>query len=111
MNDLLLLGVLGAAAHYLLYRALITRWLWSRYPARLDAFLSCSACTGFWIGAGVGLYWRYRGISSLGLQADDPALILASALACLAVAPIVAWLQIAALERLGGGVGGEEAAE
>lgn len=101
ISDLLTLGVAGAAAHFLLYRALVTRWLWSRYPHRLDAFVACSACTGFWVGLGIGFYWRWSGTDALGLHADLPALPVAAGAATMVVSPAVAWVQIAALERLG----------
>lgn len=47
MNVLLLVSLV-AAAFYLGDRALITSWLWSRYPRWLAAQRSCPACAGFW---------------------------------------------------------------
>lgn len=38
------------ALWYLGSRAVITRVLWSRYPARLTRFMDCAACTSFWWG-------------------------------------------------------------
>jgi hypothetical protein len=59
MTALVLYPLLTAAIFYLLARAMITSWLWSRYPPRLDAFLSCAACAGTWYGAGVALAVGY----------------------------------------------------
>ena len=105
MTDLLYLGVAGAAAHFLLYRALITRWLWSRYPKAIEPFFACSACTGFWIGAAVGFLWMARGIPALGLAADDPILPAASGVMTMVMAPIVSFLHLWALEQLSPHVG------
>lgn len=54
-----LYALLGAAAYYLGSRATITHWLWSRYPERLDRFMLCAACSGFWygVGAAMGIGW------------------------------------------------------
>jgi hypothetical protein len=43
-------------AHYLLARAEITRWLWSRFPPWFDRWASCAACSGTWIGAALSFY-------------------------------------------------------
>ena len=40
----------SAALYYLGSRALITSFLWTRYPSWLVGFMDCSACTGFWYG-------------------------------------------------------------
>jgi hypothetical protein len=58
---LLLYALLTTAFYYLGARAKLTQWLWSRYPKRLDTFMMCSACSGFWYGIGVGFgigWWR-----------------------------------------------------
>lgn len=51
MELLVVYSLLTSAAFYLGSRALITGWLWSRYPRRLATFMDCAACTGFWYGA------------------------------------------------------------
>lgn len=38
------------ALWYLGSRAVITSWLWGRYPTRFARFMDCAACTGFWYG-------------------------------------------------------------
>ena len=47
---LLFMTLLPAAFWYLTSSAMITQWLWSRYPAWLDELTHCSACSGFWWG-------------------------------------------------------------
>jgi hypothetical protein len=42
--------LLTASLYYLSCQAVITSWLWERYPAWLDSFLRCAACSGFWWG-------------------------------------------------------------
>lgn len=101
MMDLVLLAIVGAAAHFLLYRALVTRWLWSRYPAWIDSFFSCSACTGFWLGLGVGIYWHLHARPSFTLPAGDPVVPIVAAASTMVLSPMVAWLQTWSLERLG----------
>lgn len=53
---LLLICVIATVGRYLLVEAAIFRWLWSRYPSSIDAFLSCAACSGFWFTGAAGLY-------------------------------------------------------
>lgn len=55
----LLLLLLPTAAWYLTSSAVITQWLWRRYPAWLDTFLHCTACSGFWWGMLVSLGFTY----------------------------------------------------
>lgn len=69
MTGIVLYPLLTVALYYLGSRALITQWLWSRYPPRLDAFFLCAACSGFWYGAAVA--------ALLGLGLDVPFLGLA----------------------------------
>lgn len=54
-----LYALLSTAAYFLGSRATITRPIWSRYPKRLDAFMLCAACSGFWYGvaAALGIGW------------------------------------------------------
>lgn len=57
IDSIFVLPFVTAALFYLGARAMITQWLWSRYPAWLDSLTSCAACVGFWWGmitAGIG---------------------------------------------------------
>lgn len=46
--------VLCTAAYFVLARAEVTRFLWSRYPGPVARAARCAACGGFWIGAALG---------------------------------------------------------
>lgn len=101
MTDVLLLGILGAAFHFLTYRAEATRWLWSRYPGPVDRLMRCVACSGFWVGGALGALCRAQGRPVLGFE--DWLLLPACALVTMVAAPPIAWLQIYTLTALGGG--------
>lgn len=47
---LLLYASLTSALFYLGSRALLTAFLWTRYPPKLARFFDCPSCTGFWWG-------------------------------------------------------------
>lgn len=49
-ENLFLLGVLSATVHWIVARASITRFFWSRVRGWLAKLLACPACSGFWIG-------------------------------------------------------------
>ena len=49
------LALMAPAVHWLAARAEITRPLWSRASGRLSKLLACPACSGWWIGLGLGL--------------------------------------------------------
>lgn len=99
---LVLYPLLCATAYYLFARATVTEFLWSRYPKWLDRLTACAACSGFWYGLGcAGLGW-WRDWSFLGLPARDPLTVALVGLLAVTWTPIVAWLQISALQQLGG---------
>ena len=50
IDGILIYPLLTTALFYLGARAQITQPLWSRYPTKLDAFMSCASCSGFWYG-------------------------------------------------------------
>ena len=58
------LGLLSAAIHWIVARAKVTRSFWSALwlPGFISDLLACAACSGFWIGLGLGL----AGIRPLG---------------------------------------------
>lgn len=57
LNALATLGLFSAVIHWLVARARITRGFWGALwlPSRLSELLACAACSGFWIGLGLGL--------------------------------------------------------
>lgn len=85
-----LILILPVAFYYLGSRAVITRWLWSRYPARFARFMDCAACSGFWYGAAV----------AAGLKIPWENLFIAG-LVTLVTTPIGAAIMQHALELLG----------
>jgi hypothetical protein len=99
MEIILLYALVTSACFYLGSRAMITSWLWSRYPPRLSRFMDCAACTGFWYGTALTL------VLGAWLDITPFALPLVAApiigLASLVWTPIVAGLMHVALERLG----------
>jgi hypothetical protein len=50
------LGILAGTLHWLIARATVTRSFWGALwlPGWLDSLLRCAACSGFWIGIGLG---------------------------------------------------------
>lgn len=105
MNALLLYSILSAALFYLGSRALITRTLWSRYPAPLAHFMDCSACSGFWYGVALAItIGRHYGLDFLGLDPYDVFTPIVVGLGCLTLTPIVAGLAQAGIEQLGSAV-------
>ena len=106
MTDIILIGIAGAAFHFLSYRAEVTRWLWSRYPAFLNKFLGCCACSGFWVGGALGWFYRSQGREVLGFEGW--LLLPACAIVALVASPPVSYIQIYALQSMGLGQDGTE---
>jgi hypothetical protein len=100
--SLLLYPLLTAAAFYLGSRAVITTWLWSRYPARLAAFMDCAACSGFWYGAGAALVFQQP---FLGLDGHAWTTPIVVGLCSIIWTPVVAAMQQRALDELGSALG------
>ena len=69
MMPLMLMTAVSTALFYLGSRALITHWLWSRYPPALASLFECPACVGFWWGVVLALtLFRHSQLSVLGLD-------------------------------------------
>ena len=49
-------------------RAVITRFIWSRYPPTLDRFMDCPMCSGAWYGALVSIVFTQLGYHYPGLE-------------------------------------------
>jgi len=56
-STLVTLGILAASFHWLAARAQVTRGLWGALwlPGFVDSLLRCPACSGFWLGLGLGI--------------------------------------------------------
>lgn len=66
MIAFLIYPLVTTALYYLGAWALVTRWLWSRYPPVLGAFMVCAACSGFWYGLGAAWLLPYAGVTFPG---------------------------------------------
>jgi hypothetical protein len=102
MNTLILYCLTTTSTYYLLARAMITKPLWSRYPAWLDYYTSCAACSGFLYGVTVAV--------AIGLPYDLPFLGLPGrswltpvvvGLGSMVWTPILAYVHVYALLNLG----------
>ena len=56
-STLATLGILAAVLHWVIARAGITRWFWDAawLPRGFKSLLECPACSGFWLGLGLGI--------------------------------------------------------
>ena len=108
MENIVLYALLTTAAFYLGSRAVITAWLWSRYPPKLARFFDCAACSGWWYGLviGMALSWGI-GISPLGIPATEWYSPIVIAFGSLVWTPILAAVMQMGLERLGSAVDDE----
>jgi hypothetical protein len=100
MELLIVYALLTSSAFYLGSRAVITSWLWGRYPKRLARFMDCAACSGAWYGAGFSYLANVLGYPSSGPLAEWWSPILVG-LCSIVWTPIVAGLMQAGFERLG----------
>lgn len=102
MTALLVYSLLTSALYYLLARAEISRFLWSRYPAKLDHFMTCAACSGFWYGVLVSVVLgHFGGFHFPELPDDGYTAHVIVGLCSIVWTPVVSWLHLAALDRLG----------
>ena len=102
MSTLILYMLLTSALYYLLARAMITRWLWSKYPPWLDYYTTCAACSGFLYGVlcAVAIGWT-QDLPLLGLPGRSVLTLAISGLGSMVWTPVIANLQINALYQLG----------
>lgn len=93
----LLYSFLTVSIHYLLSRAEITRWLWSKYPPWLDRWALCPACSGTWIAGFIGILGALLKLSFLGLPGRNIFTVIAIALCGTVWTPILGYLHIKCL--------------
>jgi hypothetical protein len=55
MKHLIILSVVACSTYYILAYSRILAWLRPRFPRIVQEMLTCSACSGFWLGAWGGL--------------------------------------------------------
>jgi len=101
MQTLLLFALLCGALYYLGTRALLTSWLWSRYPPTFARFMDCSACTGFWYGVllTLGAGWIDHPLP-FDLPFDGLSMVVIG-LCMLVVTPLIAGVMQITLEYVG----------
>jgi hypothetical protein len=110
ITTLLVFGLLSTALFYLGSRALITRWLWSRYPLPLARWADCPSCSGFWYGVFLSLVIGdlFSPLLELGVQAPVAAQVGLEAflvgLTMLVLTPLGAGLMQHALNVVGSAV-------
>jgi hypothetical protein len=91
-----------ASMFYLGSRAVITSWLWRRYPRRLAAFMDCSACSGAWYGALIAYIGGYQlELPLLGLPGARASTVALAALCSIVWTPIAAGLMQRGFDVLG----------
>jgi len=94
----ILLPVVSTVLFYLAGHAVITQWLWSRYPAWLEAWAMCPACSGVWWGGGLGLlFGKWLGLSIFGLPPTHWGTWLVTSAWCAFWMTLLAWVQLRAL--------------
>lgn len=102
MATLALYALLTTAVYYLLAKAMITRWLWSKYPVWLDYYTSCAACSGFLYGVLVALVLGWPlDLPFLGLDGRAWWTPMLVGLGSMVWTPIIASWQIHGLISLG----------
>jgi hypothetical protein len=105
MQTLILYALLTSSMFYLGSRAVVTRFLWSRYPAGFAAFMDCSACSGTWYGLVVAFTGGYVfHLSFMGLPGESWATAAIVALCSMTWTPIVAGFMQRGFDTLGSAV-------
>ncbi|KKN61339.1 hypothetical protein LCGC14_0522710 [marine sediment metagenome] len=95
MNTVVLYITISTALYYLLARAKITQWLWSRFPAWLEYWTLCAACSGTFYCAGAAVVLgRHYDLPLLGFAGDHPLAIVVAGALGMVFTPIVAYLQV-----------------
>jgi len=102
-----LILTLPAAFFYLGSRAMITSWLWNRYPPALARFMDCAACSGFWYGFCLALAGRFYGFALPMLNPQDWMTPILTGLLTLLTTPWLAAIHQTSLESLGSTVDDE----
>lgn len=102
MTTIALYPLLTTALFYLFARAMITQFLWSRYPSWLDYYTSCSACSGFLYGVAVAVAigWS-QDLPFLGLPGRFWMTPITIGLCSIVWTPLLADLHVRALYQLG----------
>jgi hypothetical protein len=98
----LLILILPVSFYYLGSRAMITHWLWSRYPKPLAKFMDCAACSGFWYGFGCAvIFGHWYEVSIFDLEPEKALTWILTGLVTLTTTPIGAAIHTRAFAAIG----------
>ncbi len=95
------LFLIPVATFFLGSRAMITQFLWSRYPRWLDSLRECAACSGFWDTLILALFLRYVIGAPLPILPNSNWCPLLLALCGVVTVPLIASMHDRALQDLG----------
>lgn len=97
IQQLILVGILCAAAHWLVARSAILEPLWSRATGKVDELLRCAGCSGFWLGLAAGAGGARPVITPASWPAAAP--VLLTGLVAMLVTPVFEAVMLWGLER------------
>jgi len=98
VHQLAILGLLSTSIHWIVGRSKIAQPLWSRARGWFGALLACPACSGFWIGLGLGAAGA-KPIGGLPHVGHDAAAILAAGLLAVVLTPVCEAVMLLGLEH------------
>lgn len=94
--------ILAYIGHYLLARAQITSWLWTRYPKWFDEWASCPACCGTWTGFLAAMWLNANGYNFWLLRSNEFTSWVIMAAVCMFTTPLLAWPHLTAMMHTSG---------
>lgn len=98
VRQLVILGLLSASLHWIVGRSKLAQPLWSRARGWFGALLSCPACSGFWLGLGLGAAGA-RPVGGLSHRWHDAAAITVAGLLAVVITPMVEAVFLLALQH------------
>ncbi len=98
VHQLVLLGLLSTAVHWIVGRSKVGRPLWSRAGGWFGALLACPACSGWWIGLGLGMA-GLKPVGGLPHIGYDVATIIVAGLLAVVITPVFEGIMLWGLER------------
>lgn len=98
LHQLALLGLLSTSIHWIVGRSKIAQPLWSRARGWLGALLACPACSGFWLGLGLGAAGVHP-VAGLPHRWHDLAATLVAGLLAVVITPVFEAVMLLGLEH------------
>jgi hypothetical protein len=102
MTTAFLYLTLCTAAYYLVARAKITSFLWRRYPAWLEYWVLCAACSGLWYGLGCAALGYHYDLPLFGLPPDSALGVVSAGALGMVWTPVAAYAMVYAWSGLFG---------